>query len=173
MADLERYDDLPGSYVANLKVSRVGGVLRALRLVEAINERGWPLIVGAHVGETSVLTRAAMLVAAQADDLAAQEGAFGSRLIEREPVTPSLRWGRGGKLDLSRLVRGGDSRRSAGHAARRVAARLGNDRPRRRVRPGPSRRSQPSSPCPTATTSTTASGDPSRPRMSWSSCTAG
>ncbi|RHW26976.1 alpha/beta fold hydrolase [Nocardioides immobilis] len=103
MADLERYDDLPGSYIANLKVSRVGGVLRALRLVDAINERGWPLIVGAHVGETSVLTRAAMLVAAQADDLAAQEGAFGSRLIEREPVTPSLRWGRGGRLDLSRL----------------------------------------------------------------------
>lgn len=103
MADLERYDDLPGSYIANLKVSRVGGVLRGLRLVDAINARGWPLIVGAHVGETSVLTRAAMLVAAQADDLAAQEGAFGSRLIEREPVTPSLRWGRGGSLDLSRL----------------------------------------------------------------------
>ena len=103
MTDLERYDDLPGSYIANLKVSRVGGVLRGLRLVDAINARGWPLIVGAHVGETSVLTRAAMLVAAQADDLAAQEGAFGSRLIEREPVTPSLRWGRGGELDLSRL----------------------------------------------------------------------
>lgn len=103
MADLERYDDLPGSYIANLKVSRVGGVLRALRLVDTINQRGWPLIVGAHVGETSVLTRAAMLVAAQADDLAAQEGAFGSRLIEREPVTPSLRWGRGGRLDLRGL----------------------------------------------------------------------
>lgn len=103
MTDLERYDDLPGSYIANLKVSRVGGVLRALRLVDAINERRWPLIVGAHVGETSVLTRAAMLVAAQGDDLAAQEGAFGSRLIEREPVTPSLRWGRGGQLDLTRI----------------------------------------------------------------------
>jgi L-alanine-DL-glutamate epimerase-like enolase superfamily enzyme/pimeloyl-ACP methyl ester carboxylesterase len=102
-ADLERYDDAPGRFIANLKVSRVGGVLRALGLVEALRARGWPIIIGAHVGETSVLTRAAMLVAAAAGDkLAAQEGAFGSRLIEREPASPSLQWGRGGVLDLRR-----------------------------------------------------------------------
>jgi L-alanine-DL-glutamate epimerase-like enolase superfamily enzyme/pimeloyl-ACP methyl ester carboxylesterase len=101
MADLQRYDGKPGRYIANLKVSRVGGVLRALQLVKAIRERGWPIIIGAHVGETSVLTRAAMLVAAAAGDLlAAQEGAFGSRLIEREPASPSLKWGRAGVLDL-------------------------------------------------------------------------
>ena len=104
LADLERYDSVPGRFIANLKVSRVGGVLRALRFVEALRKRGWPIIIGAHVGETSVLTRAAMLVAAAAgDQLTAQEGAFGSRLIEREPVSPSLKWGRGGALDLRRL----------------------------------------------------------------------
>ena len=103
MADLQRYDGAAGSFIGNLKVSRVGGVLRALRLVDALNERGWPLIVGAHVGETSVLTRAGMLVAAAGGELIAQEGAFGSRLVEREPVTPSLRWGRGGVLDLTRI----------------------------------------------------------------------
>ena len=101
LADLERYDGVPGRFMANLKVSRVGGVLRGLRLVEALRARGWPIIIGAHVGETSVLTRAAMLVAAAAGDrLAAQEGAFGSRLVEREPASPSLKWGRGGVLDL-------------------------------------------------------------------------
>ena len=103
MADLERYDGVPGRFIANLKVSRVGGVLRGLRLVEALRTRGWPIIIGAHVGETSVLTRAAMLLAAAAgDQLAAQEGGFGSRLVEREPASPRLRWGRGGVLDLRR-----------------------------------------------------------------------
>ncbi|HLK16869.1 MAG TPA: enolase C-terminal domain-like protein, partial [Fimbriimonadaceae bacterium] len=103
MADLERYDGVAGRFMANLKVSRVGGVLRGLTLVEALRERGWPIIVGAHVGETSVLTRAAMLIAAATGDrLAAQEGAFGSRLVEREPASPSLKWGRGGSLDLRR-----------------------------------------------------------------------
>jgi pimeloyl-ACP methyl ester carboxylesterase len=103
LADLERYDRAPGRFIANLKVSRVGGPLRALRLVDALRARRWPVIVGAHVGETSVLTRAAMLVAAAAgDELAGQEGAFGSRLVEREPVSPSLKWGRAGVLDLRR-----------------------------------------------------------------------
>jgi len=103
LADLQRYDGRPGQFMANLKVSRVGGLLRALRLVEALRERGWPIIIGAHVGETSVLTRAAMLLAAAAGErLVAQEGAFGSRLIEREPASPSLKWGRGGRLDLNR-----------------------------------------------------------------------
>lgn len=104
LADLARYDGAPGRFMANLKVSRVGGVLRGLQLVKALKARGWPIIVGAHVGETSVLTRAAMLVAAAAGDaLAAQEGGFGSRLVEREPASPSLRWGRGGALDVSRM----------------------------------------------------------------------
>ncbi len=101
MADLARYDGAPGRFVANLKVSRVGGVLRGLRLLEELKKREWPVIIGAHVGETSVLTRAAMLLAGSAGDLlVAQEGAFGSRLVEREPASPSLRWGRGGFLDL-------------------------------------------------------------------------
>jgi L-alanine-DL-glutamate epimerase-like enolase superfamily enzyme/pimeloyl-ACP methyl ester carboxylesterase len=103
LADLARYDGLAGRFVANIKVSRVGGVLRALRLLEALRIRRWPIIIGAHAGETSVLTRAAILVAAAAgDQLTAQEGAFGSRLVEREPVSPSLRWGRAGALDLRR-----------------------------------------------------------------------
>ena len=43
-ADLERYDGVPGRFIANLKVSRVGGVLRALLLVEGLRQRGWPII---------------------------------------------------------------------------------------------------------------------------------
>jgi pimeloyl-ACP methyl ester carboxylesterase len=40
------------------------------------------------------------VAAAAGDLLTAQEGAFGSRLIEREPASPSLKWGSGGVLDL-------------------------------------------------------------------------
>jgi len=103
VTDLELYDDAPGSYIANIKVSRVGGVRRALRLVDALKQRHWPIIIGAHVGETSVLTRAALTVAnAAGDSLIAQEGAFGGRIVERETAVPSLRWSLRGELDLSR-----------------------------------------------------------------------
>ena len=99
---LTEYDNLSGKYIANIKVSRVGGVVRALELVHALNARQWPIIIGAHVGETSVLTRAAMCVAqATGNALVAQEGAFGTRLLEYDKVTPSLMFGKGGIIDLS------------------------------------------------------------------------
>lgn len=103
LADLERYDGATGAFMANIKVSRVGGIRRALRLIDALKKRGWQIIIGAHVGETSVLTRAAMIAArAAGDHLLAQEGAFGGRIVERETASPSLQWGMKGQLDLRR-----------------------------------------------------------------------
>jgi L-alanine-DL-glutamate epimerase-like enolase superfamily enzyme len=100
--DLSHYINLPGKFIANIKVSRVGGIIRALRLVQELKKLGWPVIIGCHVGETSLLTRAALITAyAAGESLIAQEGAFGDYLVEREPVDPILRFGRNGILDLS------------------------------------------------------------------------
>ncbi|MDY6792076.1 MAG: enolase C-terminal domain-like protein [Thermodesulfobacteriota bacterium] len=100
--DLSHYIDLPGKFIANIKVSRVGGIIRALRLIEELKKLGWPMIVGCHVGETSLLTRAALIPAyAAGDSLIAQEGAFGDYLVEKEPVDPILKFGQNGILDLS------------------------------------------------------------------------
>jgi L-alanine-DL-glutamate epimerase-like enolase superfamily enzyme/pimeloyl-ACP methyl ester carboxylesterase len=100
--DLSHYINLPGKFIANIKISRVGGIIRALRLVEELKKMGWPIIIGCHVGETSLLTRAALISAhAAGESLIAQEGAFGDYLVEREPVDPILKFGRNGILDLS------------------------------------------------------------------------
>ena len=101
--DLSLYTSLPGKFIANIKVSRVGGLMRALKLVEEVKKLGWFIIIGCHVGETSLLTRAALVPAyAAGENLIAQEGAFGDYLIEREPVEPILKFGRNGLLDLSK-----------------------------------------------------------------------
>jgi L-alanine-DL-glutamate epimerase-like enolase superfamily enzyme len=87
-------------WVVNVRVSKMGGLLRSLEVVSAARARGIPLIVGAQVGETSVLTRAALVVAqAAGDDLLAQEGAFGTFLLERDVCEPSLMFGADGRLD--------------------------------------------------------------------------
>ncbi len=100
--DLSQYKRLPGKFIANIKVSRVGGIIRALRLVEEVKKLGWPVIIGCHVGETSLLTRAALIPAhAAGESLIAQEGAFGDYLVEWEPVNPVLKFGRNGILDLN------------------------------------------------------------------------
>lgn len=101
--DLAKFKTLPGNYIANIKVSRVGGLLRALMLIKQLRTIGWPIIVGCHVGETSLLTRAALIPACAAGEtLIGQEGAYGDYLVEREPAEPMLKFGREGVLDLDR-----------------------------------------------------------------------
>jgi L-alanine-DL-glutamate epimerase-like enolase superfamily enzyme/pimeloyl-ACP methyl ester carboxylesterase len=101
--DLKLFDGAPGQFIVNLKVSKVGGISRGLELIKAIRARGWPIIVGAHVGETSLLTRAGFLFAgAAADSLIAHEGAIGSYLLEWDPAEPDLKFGHSGVIDLTR-----------------------------------------------------------------------
>ena len=90
----------PNRWVVNVRVSKMGGILRSLRVVSRARELGVPVIVGAQVGETSVLTRAALVVARAAGrDLLAQEGAFGTHLLCEDVAEPPLMFGRAGILD--------------------------------------------------------------------------
>jgi pimeloyl-ACP methyl ester carboxylesterase len=100
-ADLDAFADLPGQFIANFKISRVGGLLRTRRLMERVKALGWPIIIGCHVGETSLLTRCGLVAAAMAGDaLIAHEGAFGEYLLELEPAFPMLTFRQEGRLDL-------------------------------------------------------------------------
>jgi L-alanine-DL-glutamate epimerase-like enolase superfamily enzyme len=94
---------MPASqWLVNVRVSKMGGLLRALQFVDAAAARGLSVIVGAHVGETSLLTRAALTVAhAAGATLVAQEGAFGTHLLEKDVCDPPLMFGPGGIIDAS------------------------------------------------------------------------
>ena len=94
-------DFAPGTrWIPNLRVSKLGGLLRTLALVDAASARKMEIIVGAQVGETSLLTRVALSVAqAAGDSLIAQEGAFGTYLLQRDVCTPPLMFGAAGTLD--------------------------------------------------------------------------
>lgn len=96
---LDALDD-PDRWIANIRVSKMGGVLRSLELAEKAARKGIGIIVGAQVGETSILTRAALTVMnASQPNLVAAEGAFGTLLLKRDLTMPCLMFGEGGKLN--------------------------------------------------------------------------
>ena len=101
----EQVSRLPGprsQWLINLRVSKMGGIIRSLEVVDAARAAGIGVIVGAQVGETSILTRAALPVARAAGGaLVAQEGAFGTFLLERDVCEPPLMFGAGGVLDVA------------------------------------------------------------------------
>lgn len=91
----------PEQWIVNLRISKMGGLLRSLKLAKSCRAQRLGLIVGAQVGETSLLTRAALIVAqASRDFLIAQEGAFGTLLLESDAVQPPLMFGAKGVLDI-------------------------------------------------------------------------
>jgi L-alanine-DL-glutamate epimerase-like enolase superfamily enzyme len=107
--DVDRFSALPGNWVANVKVSKSGGMLRSLAIIDAATAAGWPVIIGAQVGETSVLTRAGIAAArAAGSQLRAIEGGFGTWLLTEDPATPTVMWGEEGVLDLNSLAVGAD-----------------------------------------------------------------
>jgi L-Ala-D/L-Glu epimerase len=92
-------------WIANIRVSKMGGLVRSLEFLAEARRRGVRVIVGAHVGETSVLTRAGLTVAAAAADrLVAQEGAFGTHLLAHDVAEPPLMFGAGGIVDADALA---------------------------------------------------------------------
>ncbi|MEB3198650.1 MAG: enolase C-terminal domain-like protein [Candidatus Sericytochromatia bacterium] len=101
LADFIPHEGDEARWMANLRVSKLGGLLRALDCLAEAQRRGWGIVVGAQVGETSVLTRAALTLAqAAGPSLVAQEGAYGTLLLAREVVAPVLQFGQAGRLGL-------------------------------------------------------------------------
>ncbi len=91
---------LPGQWIVNVRVSKMGGLLRSMAVIEEAKRRGVGIVVGAQVGETSLLTRAGVTAAhAAGESLVAQEGAFGTHLLRADVCDPPLMFGAAGILD--------------------------------------------------------------------------
>jgi L-alanine-DL-glutamate epimerase-like enolase superfamily enzyme len=95
--DLGRHPEI---WTANIRVSKMGGLIRSLRMIRRLRNAGIAITIGAHVGESSLLTRAALVLAdAAGPALVAQEGAFGEYLLQSDPMDTLIQFGKGGRLD--------------------------------------------------------------------------
>ena len=94
------------SFIINIRISKMGGLLRSLEIARMAGELALPIIVGAQVGETSILTRAALTVAnTNKRNLLAQEGAFGTLLLKYDIVNPPLVFQKRGRLNPKALLK--------------------------------------------------------------------
>ncbi len=100
--DFQHIDSSASDWIINLRVSKMGGLLRSLHIADKARQLGISVIIGAQVGETSLLTRSALTIAnAYRDILIAQEGAFGTLLLQSDICEPPLMFGKNGLLEFS------------------------------------------------------------------------
>ena len=94
----------PSQWIINLRVSKMGGLLRSQAIAETARQYGVGIIIGAQVGETSLLTRSALTIAnSNRDILIAQEGAYGTILLEKDICQPPLMFGKGGRISQDQI----------------------------------------------------------------------
>jgi muconate cycloisomerase len=81
----------------NVRVSKHGGLARALAIAARARAAGLAIQVGSHVGETAILAAAGRHLAAALPEVAALEGSFGSLLLEEDVSPDGVRFGHGGR----------------------------------------------------------------------------
>lgn len=81
----------------NIRISKNGGLIPAMRLAKlaADSSLGWQL--GCHPGETGVLSAAGRAFAASVRDILYLEGSYDSHLLERNVIAENITFGFGGK----------------------------------------------------------------------------
>lgn len=93
-----------GCHFFNLRISKCGGLGRVLEMIQIARDHGVGLQLGAHVGETSILSAAGRHLAAHLEDLRFLEGSYGTLLLSADITRNSLRFGFGGKAPLMRGI---------------------------------------------------------------------
>ena len=106
--NIDQLEQLTGynrAFIINLRVSKMGGLLRSIALAEDTIKKEIDIIIGAQVGETSILTRAGLCVANSIKpNYKAMEGGFGTLLLEHDITETPLMFAKGGELDPALLL---------------------------------------------------------------------
>jgi len=85
----------------NVRISKNGGITRAREIIRLAQERGVPVVVGAMVGESGLLSaaqRRLLQAAFMHGDVMSVEGNYGRLLLKDDLTTRSPRFGYGGRL---------------------------------------------------------------------------
>jgi len=78
---INKYDN----FIPNIRLSKMGGLLRTMSLIEIIKQNIGQFILGSLVGETSILSRLWLIVEGYyGEHICAREGAYSTHLLEND-----------------------------------------------------------------------------------------
>ena len=97
--DVKRCASTGTGDIINVRISKCGGLLGALRIIEAAHNSGLDIQLGAHVGESCILSAAGMHLAAGTLPFRWLEGFFGTHLLVKDLCKKDFCFGHGGLVN--------------------------------------------------------------------------
>jgi len=98
MPDFEKALKAGAGDILNVRVSKCGGLLCSIRLINKTLSSGMEVQLGAQVGESCILSSAGAVIAGGFDNLIWCEGFFGTHLLETDICKDYFRFGQKGKV---------------------------------------------------------------------------
>ena len=98
LEDARRLIDLGVADCFNIRISKCGGFIPALKLVQFCRQNKIGVVLGCMVGQTSILSAVERHVLSSVPEVRFVESNFGSFLLAGDIARPRLRFGYGGKL---------------------------------------------------------------------------
>jgi len=97
--DFKKLNKSECQWILNVRISKMGGLIRSLVFSMNANQKGFQIVLGSHVGETSLLAATEkILYEFSGIDFLFYEGAFSNFLLEYDPFVPKIRMGFGGTV---------------------------------------------------------------------------
>lgn len=100
MADAQALVEAGACDIFNIRISKCGGLVPSLAIAEIAHARGVQVQVGAHVGETAVLSAVGRHLAAAIPQVRFVEGSFGIHLLTEDVSEEDIRFGYGGEAPV-------------------------------------------------------------------------
>ncbi|MBC7540461.1 MAG: hypothetical protein H7281_16675 [Bacteriovorax sp.] len=91
LSDLDYYGSFPSRVCLNIRISKLGGINRTMEIIDQAQKYKMLWGIGSQVGETSLLTRAALaLISKYNGKNFFYEGGFSDHLLSVDPILPKL-----------------------------------------------------------------------------------
>ena len=88
--------DMNAADVLNIRISKCGGILPAMKMIDTAEKLGLKVQLGAQVGESCILSAAGAILAAGTSSFLWREGCFGTHLRHRDFCSEPFQFGGGG-----------------------------------------------------------------------------
>lgn len=97
LSDAERAIEHSLADLFNVRLSKCGGILPSLRIVDLATRRGVGIQLGCHPGETGLLSAVGRHLATNLEDLRYLEGSYDRHVLRRNLVREDITFGYGGR----------------------------------------------------------------------------
>lgn len=97
LTDVEKIIDVGAYHAVNVRLSKLGGLISSLKIVDRLRKERMPFQIGCQLGESGLLSAAGRVLALLCEDADYYDGSYDAFLLQDNITTKDVSFGKGGE----------------------------------------------------------------------------